>query len=447
MPQLRSTLVRSWRGVPIVSKKRAPFSIKRWRPAIPDTSRCEKAALLQATGRYEEALSSARETGEGRSRASHAWRACVAAGENGSMGRRPKPAIRGRRRRQWRVATPVQPTAVRMGRERDAPRRSGPRGSDLWGTRRNPARARSGTRTSRRGGARARTVGPRDGAHHALLEISTIRNIARFMRRSWPRARPRSWARSGERAAAAYELLLARRPEAYADHAAAFFMGVGNRPQRAVEARRANWKLRDTPRSRSLLARALRNAEQVSTLRVRGMIVALAGWLPASFMCCRDPITWRPWPRTPPRKAHAWRTGFDGVRPQRRCPGRGTAGADVARCAPGRAISAWGERCVGLVLIGIGVWGLRKAMAATRRYRTASSRTATHVAWTRGFRGRNGSRAGRQLPCAGNRAGARSALRWRRGGLPDPVRRRQRRSDGIVFIVDRVVADAQLQAV
>ena len=38
-----------------------------------------------------------------------------------------------------------------------------------------------------------------------------------------------------ERAAAAYELLLARRPEAYADHAAAFFMGVGNRPQRAVE--------------------------------------------------------------------------------------------------------------------------------------------------------------------------------------------------------------------
>ena len=36
--------------------------------------------------------------------------------------------------------------------------------------------------------------------------------------------------REAERAAAAYELLLARRPEAYADHAAAFFMGIGNRP-------------------------------------------------------------------------------------------------------------------------------------------------------------------------------------------------------------------------
>jgi tetratricopeptide (TPR) repeat protein len=59
-----------------------------------------------------------------------------------------------------------------------------------------------------------------------------------------------------ERAAAAYELLLARRPEAYADHAAAFFMGAGNRPQRAVDLAIANWKLRNTPRSRGLLAKA-----------------------------------------------------------------------------------------------------------------------------------------------------------------------------------------------
>jgi tetratricopeptide (TPR) repeat protein len=67
-----------------------------------------------------------------------------------------------------------------------------------------------------------------------------------------------------ERTAAAYERLLARRPEAYADHAAAFFMGVGNRPHRALELASANWKLRDTPRSRSLLARARRNAQQSS---------------------------------------------------------------------------------------------------------------------------------------------------------------------------------------
>jgi len=70
--------------------------------------------------------------------------------------------------------------------------------------------------------------------------------------------------READRASGAYELLLARRPEAYADHAAAFFMGIGNRPQRAIDLALANWKLRNTPRSRSLLARALRGAEQAA---------------------------------------------------------------------------------------------------------------------------------------------------------------------------------------
>ena len=65
-------------------------------------------------------------------------------------------------------------------------------------------------------------------------------------------------ASEAERAAAGYELLLARRPEAYADHAAAFFVGIGNRPQLAVDLATANWKHRDTPRSRRLLARARR---------------------------------------------------------------------------------------------------------------------------------------------------------------------------------------------
>ena len=78
-------------------------------------------------------------------------------------------------------------------------------------------------------------------------------------------------ASEAERAAAAYELLLALRPEAYADHAAAFFMGVGNRPQRAVELALVNWKLRDTPRSRGLLAKALRNAQQISPVPHEGL--------------------------------------------------------------------------------------------------------------------------------------------------------------------------------
>jgi tetratricopeptide (TPR) repeat protein len=71
-----------------------------------------------------------------------------------------------------------------------------------------------------------------------------------------------------ECAAAGYELLLARRPEAYADHAAAFFMGIGDRPDLAVDLASANRRLRDTPRSRSLLTRARRNAQRA--YRVKG---------------------------------------------------------------------------------------------------------------------------------------------------------------------------------
>ena len=69
-----------------------------------------------------------------------------------------------------------------------------------------------------------------------------------------------------KRAATDYELLLARRPEAYADHAAAFFMGVGKRPQRALELALVNRKLRDTPRSRALLTKAQYSAQQAFTM-------------------------------------------------------------------------------------------------------------------------------------------------------------------------------------
>lgn len=70
-----------------------------------------------------------------------------------------------------------------------------------------------------------------------------------------------------QRASAAYELLLTQRPEAYADHAASFFMGVGGQPQRAIDLAFANWKIRDTPRSRSLLGKAFRKAGQVPVLQ------------------------------------------------------------------------------------------------------------------------------------------------------------------------------------
>jgi tetratricopeptide (TPR) repeat protein len=67
-------------------------------------------------------------------------------------------------------------------------------------------------------------------------------------------------AHESQRAAAAYESLLARRPEAYADRAAAFFMGAGNQPLLAVELAAKNRSLRDSPCSRALLSKARRAA-------------------------------------------------------------------------------------------------------------------------------------------------------------------------------------------
>jgi tetratricopeptide (TPR) repeat protein len=82
------------------------------------------------------------------------------------------------------------------------------------------------------------------------------------------------------RAAEGYTSLLERRPEAYADHAAAFFMGVGDDPLRAVELAAYNRAMRDTPRSRALLAKAQKVAQRRKTHRASGWILEPARGLP-----------------------------------------------------------------------------------------------------------------------------------------------------------------------
>jgi tetratricopeptide (TPR) repeat protein len=58
-------------------------------------------------------------------------------------------------------------------------------------------------------------------------------------------------------AAARYEELMARHPEAYADHAAEFWLTVGGDPQRALRYARRNLALRATPRAHALVNRAM----------------------------------------------------------------------------------------------------------------------------------------------------------------------------------------------
>ena len=57
-------------------------------------------------------------------------------------------------------------------------------------------------------------------------------------------------------ASAAFEALMRRHSHAFLDHAASFFMGVGNRPEYALALAGRNAELRATPRAQALLAKA-----------------------------------------------------------------------------------------------------------------------------------------------------------------------------------------------
>jgi tetratricopeptide (TPR) repeat protein len=58
-------------------------------------------------------------------------------------------------------------------------------------------------------------------------------------------------------AASRYDQLIARRPEAFADHAAEFWLAAGADPDKAVRLARMNLEVRNTPRARALLAQAI----------------------------------------------------------------------------------------------------------------------------------------------------------------------------------------------
>jgi tetratricopeptide (TPR) repeat protein len=58
-------------------------------------------------------------------------------------------------------------------------------------------------------------------------------------------------------AAARYDELIASHPEAFGDHAAEFWLAAGGDPDKALRLAKMNAALRNTPRARSLLARAV----------------------------------------------------------------------------------------------------------------------------------------------------------------------------------------------
>src|SRR5262249_47028808 len=76
----------------------------------------------------------------------------------------------------------------------------------------------------------------------------------------------RSWR---QRAAERYDELIALHPEAFADHAADFWLGAGADPRKALRLACMNLASRETPRARALLFRAVAACEAASALGSR----------------------------------------------------------------------------------------------------------------------------------------------------------------------------------
>ena len=67
-------------------------------------------------------------------------------------------------------------------------------------------------------------------------------------------ANPEHWRQV---AAARYDELIASHPEAFADHAAEFWLAAGADPDKALRLAKMNLEVRNTPRARALVAQAL----------------------------------------------------------------------------------------------------------------------------------------------------------------------------------------------
>ena len=67
-----------------------------------------------------------------------------------------------------------------------------------------------------------------------------------------------------QHAAERYDELIALHPEAFADHAADFWLGAGAEPEKALRLAHMNFAIRKTPRARALLSRAVAVCEAAS---------------------------------------------------------------------------------------------------------------------------------------------------------------------------------------
>src|SRR5262249_33550039 len=72
-------------------------------------------------------------------------------------------------------------------------------------------------------------------------------------------------------AASRYDELIAAHPAAFADHAAEFWLGAGNDPQKGLRLAEFNLRVRKTPRAYDLMAQALDATAGAASARCFGV--------------------------------------------------------------------------------------------------------------------------------------------------------------------------------
>ncbi|HET9325487.1 MAG TPA: hypothetical protein VFQ05_01815 [Candidatus Eisenbacteria bacterium] len=257
-------------GLSFMVRARTRATMHRFKEALDDldaAERCghpvealavERAAIDQAVGRYDEALALRRDALERRADFESLAGLAVLEAERGVVSEAERLFDESRARfrgvspfglaqldfqrghlwhgqREWNRARPWYESAVRRVPGYAAAENHLAEIEAAMGERESAmVRLRRLTETS-------------DDPDHAAQLCQLLKQAGRLEESQWWRAQ----------AAARYDELIARHPAAFADHAAAFWLGAGAEPRRALPLARLNAEIRPTPRAQRLLARAL----------------------------------------------------------------------------------------------------------------------------------------------------------------------------------------------
>ena len=258
-------------GVALIARARARATFHRFTDALRDLDEArrlgedpavvdaERAAIFQAVGRYDEALTFMREAVKRRADFASVAALASLCAESGDVATAEHFFDESRDR--YRGVSPIPLAQLHFRRAKMWLAQGNlPRGRSWLGAahRRLPAYAPAQGHLAEVEAA----LGETDSAIARLRPLTISSDdpdypaqLARILTEVGRAQEAREWR---ARAATRYDELVARHPEAFADHAAEFWLAAGADPHRALSLARRNLEVRQTPRAHELLCRATR---------------------------------------------------------------------------------------------------------------------------------------------------------------------------------------------